>query len=433
MIDALKEGITLALIFPVVILVGSYLSIKLRFIQVTHLIEAVRMLSRRGTKGEFSSFAALSAILGGNLGTGNISGVAVALLTGGPGAIFWMWIMAILASVTKYVGCFLGVHFQRQNARGEWVGGPMYYLAEGLNAKKLALLYCFFTVTSAFTVGNLAQVHALAIPLHEVNIHPLFLSLPLAILVGGVLFGSLRFFSKLVSGLVPLMAFLYLATCFYVLFAFRHNIIPSLEAILANAFGFDSALGGLFGFSVLAGIRAGFDRGLFATDCGLGLAPIVHASVHDKSTAFDNRVKQGLISIISPLIVMLVCTTTALVLLSTGAFAKSNLLSTAMCMEAFRIGFASAWAGQIVSVTLFFFAFTTILTWSFCAERAVEFALGERFLTPFKILFILVIPLGAFMHDAFVWHIADLSINFMFLINMIGVLGLSRMTFKKPS
>jgi AGCS family alanine or glycine:cation symporter len=429
MIDTAKDIITLAIIFPIIIFIGGYFSFRLRFLQITKLWHAAHLVTTKERKGGISSLGAMAAILGGNLGTGNISGVAIALMTGGPGALLWMWVMAILASITKYVGCFLGVHFQRQNQAQDWVGGPMFYLRDGLKAKFIAKLFCIFTITSALTVGNLVQVHALSLPISELKINPLIFGIPLAILVGGVVFGGLKRFSHVVSALVPIMAVAYIGTCLLILFFFRRDIGYSIELIFASAFDMEPVVGGTLGYGVLSAIRAGFDRGLFATDSGLGLAPILHSSVYDPTPTHDNRHTQGLISVLSPMIVMIVCTVTGLVLLTTGAVNRGDLGSTNMCMEAFRIGFNSFWAGQIVSVTLFFFAFTTILTWCFCANRAVEFLVGTRFVRPFQWFFIAAIPFGAFLHEQAIWTIADFSINFMFIINMIGVVGLSKIVF----
>jgi AGCS family alanine or glycine:cation symporter len=346
-----------------------------------------------------------------------------------------MWVMAILAAIMKYVGCFLGVHFQRQNSRGEWVGGPMFYLRDGLRSPLLAKLFCLFTITSALTVGNLVQVHALSLPVSELRLNPLFFGLPLAALVGGVIFGGLKRFAHVVSALVPLMAIAYVGTCLVILLIFHRDIGYYLRLIFEQAFALKPAASGALGYGMLSAIRAGFDRGLFATDSGLGLAPILHASVYDPSPHHDNRHTQGLISILSPIIVMIVCSVTGLVLLTTKAALRTDLASTSMCMEAFRLGFDSAWAGQIVSVTLFFFAFTTILTWCFCANRAVEFLLGLRFVRPFQLIFIAIIPFGAYLKEQAVWAIADFSINFMFVINMIGVIALSKIVLKnkKPT
>lgn len=431
MIETAKEVITLAVIFPVIVIVGGYFSIRLRFLQLTKLRTAVSLVTLKERKGGISSFGAMAAILGGNLGTGNISGVAIAIMTGGPGALLWMWVMAILASITKYVGCFLGVNFQTKNEKGEWVGGPMFYIRDGLKWKPLSILFCIFTITSALTVGNLVQVHALSLPVSELKINPLYFGIPLALLVGGVILGGLKRFAHVVSALVPVMAIAYVGTCLIILFFFRSEIGHSFRLIIDSAFGLESAVGGIFGFGILSAIRAGFDRGLFATDSGLGLAPILHAAVYDPSPDHDNRHTQGLISVLSPMIVMVVCTVTGLVLLTTKAAWRIDLSSTTMCMEAFRLGFKSLWAGQIVSVTLFFFAFTTILTWSFCANRAVEFLFGLRYVRPFQFLFIAIIPLGAFLQEQAVWTIADFSINLMFISNMIGVTALSGLVISK--
>jgi alanine or glycine:cation symporter, AGCS family len=429
MIDTFKQILTLGIIFPIVVLVGGYFSYRLKFLQITKLVQAARLVTTKERKGAISSFGAMAAILGGNLGTGNISGVAMAIMTGGPGALLWMWVMAILASITKYVGCFLGVHYQVKNERGEWEGGPMFYLRDGLKSKRLAQLFCLLTITSALTVGNLVQVHALSLPINDLEVHPLLFGLIMALLVGGVILGGLRRFSHVVQALVPMMAIAYVGTCLVILFVFRANITQSLGLIFSSAFDVKPMAGGALGFSVLYAIRAGFDRGLFATDSGLGLAPILHGAVYDPKPHHDNRHTQGLISVLSPMIVMVVCTVTGLVLLTTGAYERIELSSTSMCMEAFRMGFNAPWAGHIVSITLFFFAFTTILTWCFCAQRAAEFWLGLRAVKPFQLIFIATIPVGAYIHEMAVWTIADLSTNLMFIINMIGVVGLSHLVF----
>jgi AGCS family alanine or glycine:cation symporter len=424
MIEQVKQLLTLGLIFPVVLLVGGYFSYQLKLLQITKLFKAISLVTTKQRKGGMSSFGAMAAILGGNLGTGNISGVAVAIMTGGPGSLFWMWVMAILASITKYVGCFLGVHFQIKNKKGEWEGGPMFYLRDGLVAPIIAKIFCLLTIFAALTVGNLVQVHALSLPIYDMSINPLFFGLMMALLVGGVILGGLRRFSLVVQVLVPPMAILYVGTCLVLLFLNRQNILPSLNLIFTEAFSLKPLAGGALGFGILQAIRAGFDRGLFATDSGLGLAPILHGAVYDPNPHIDNRHVQGLISILSPMIVMVVCTVTGLVLISTQAYTL-DLPSTTMCMEAFKIGLFLPWAGHIVSVTLFFFAFTTMLTWCFCAQRASEFLWGLRAVKPFQWLFIILVPAGVYIEENLVWTIADISTNFMFLTNMVGVAGLS--------
>lgn len=425
MIDLIKENLTLYCIFPLVILGGGYFTFRLGFLQVTRLFQAFHLVRTQKKRGGISSFSAVAAILGGNLGTGNISGIAVALTTGGPGALFWMWIMALFASIIKFMGCFLGVQYRERDSAGEWVGGPMYYLAKGMRLPWLGHVFCLVTIISALTVGNMVQVHSLALPVKELGINPLYLGIPLAILVGGVIWGGLQRFSSVVSLVVPFMAIAYVGACCLIIFFHIDKVGDALALIIKSAFGFESLAGGALGFTILQALRSGFDRGLFATDSGLGLAPIIHAAVTDYHEILDNKVVQGIISILSPMIVMVVCTMTGVVLLTTGVWQQVGLESTNMCIEAFKLGLHHPFAGHVVTVTLFFFAFTTILTWSFCADKSVEYLLGRSFIKPFQILFILIIPFGVFPQGTAIWTVADISINLMFMINMVGIIGLS--------
>ncbi len=431
MINLIKEILTLGFVFPIIIIFGLFLSIKLKWIQFTQLGKALSLVMAKEKKQGISSFQAMAAVLGGNLGTGNISGVAVAMTTGGPGALFWMWVMAILASVTKYIDCFLGVHFQKQDEKGEWVGGPMYYIKNGLKKPWLAQIFCLLTIISALSVGNLAQVHALAAPFSDLNIEPIWFGIILAVLVGGVIFGGIKRFARVAEAVVPFMAIAYTLCCLAILAVFHQAIIPSIILIFKSAFALEPIAGGALGYGIIQSIGAGFDRGLFATDSGIGIAAILHGAVREEKGKIDNRVKQGLISILSPMIVMIVCTMTGLVLLSSKAYEAKGLLSTSMCMEAFRLGFNSHIAGHIVSVTLFFFAFTTILTWSFCADKAVEFLCGRKYIYYFQLIFISFIPLGSIVGETLVWTLSDISINIMFIINMIGIMILSKMVIKE--
>lgn len=425
MIDLFKNWITLYLIFPSIVVIGGYLSFRLKFLQITKLPMAFHMVKTRRRAGGISSFSAVAAILGGNLGTGNISGIAVALSTGGPGALFWMWVMALLASTIKFVGCFLGVEHRQKDSAQEWVGGPMYYLRRGMNKPLLANIFCVFTVLSALTVGNLVQMHSLSLPVKAWGVPPLALGLVMAVLVGGVIWGGMKRFSYVVSLVVPFMAIAYIIACLVIIFLLRDRVGEALVLILRSALGVDSLAGGALGFTLFQAIRTGFDRGLFATDSGLGLAPIIHAAVTDTHEKLDNKLVQGIISILSPVIVMIVCTMTGTVLITTGVWQQAGLESTNMCIEAFKVGLNTPIAGNVVTITLFFFAYTTMLTWSFCADKSVEYLFGRRYIKAFQLLFIIVIPLGGFAQGNMVWTIADISINLMFLLNMVGVVGLS--------
>ena len=424
-----------SIVVAAVFVAGGYISIKLKWIQFTKLKLAFSYLITKGDrkKGGLSSFDALSAVLGGNLGTGNIAGIAVALTTGGPGALFWMWVMAFLGAIVKFVGCYLGVKYRQQSRSGLFVGGPMYYLAKGLNNKFLAGMFCIFTILSSLSVGNLAQVNSVAVPLMTAGIPPLVIGLGFGGLLGVILFGGLRFFCYIVALIVPFMATLYVLACLIVLWGNYQLIIPSLIEILNYALNPNSVLGGVAGYCIFDAIRVGFDRGLFATDAGVGLAPMLHAEVaNTKQNLDEHGIVQGLISIIAPVIVMIICMLTGLVLMVTGAWKIDGLESTNICIKAFDDGLAFAYSGYMVIFILFLFAFTTMLTWAHCGRRAVEyFTDNKTCMNLYIIIYLLVIPVGVYSSVTFVWTAADIALNCMLLINLFAVVKLSPQIFAR--
>tara|TARA_R110002110_G_scaffold195770_1_gene405458 strand:+ start:73416 stop:74753 length:1338 start_codon:yes stop_codon:yes gene_type:complete len=427
MLEIIKTTLSLYFFIPIVTIVGFYFSVRFKFLQLTHIPRAWNLFtSDRKLEGDASSFSAMSAVLGGNLGTGNIAGIAVALSMGGPGAIFWMWIMAILGSILRFIGCTLGVLYRRKDEAGENVGGPMYYLYKALKLKKTAQLFSVVTILTAFTVGNLVQMNSIALPLVEAGIPPGLIGVVMAILVGGVILGGLHRFSAVVSRVVPVMAVFYLLACLIIVALNLSKILPALHLIVTSAFQPLPMASGVIGYTVLQGIASGFDRGLFATDCGVGLAPMIHASVESHTPRINTALTQGLISTLSPFIVMIVCTLTGLVLIMTDTWNIQGLESTNVCIEAFKRGFHFDGAGHIVTITLFFFAFTTILTWSFCAGKAIEFLSSTKLVKPLQLLFILLIPVGAFLKVNLIWTVADLLMNLMLLINVIGLVLLAK-------
>lgn len=431
MLNDFKILLSLTLLIPLVSIIGLYLSFKLRFVQITKIFEAFKLFAHdRGISGKANSFSAVSAVLGGNLGTGNIAGIAVALTTGGPGALFWMWIMAFLGATLKFVGCTLAILYRKRDDVGENVGGPMYYLEKGLGMPILAKLFCVFTILSALTVGNLVQMHSLALPLTKAGIPPLLTGIVMSILIGCVIWGGLKRFVVVVSAVVPVMALAYILACLGIIVLYLPQVPEAVGLIIHSAFHPGPVIGGIAGYGVLEAIRVGFDRGLFATDVGAGLAPILHSSVESDTSEVKTALAQGMISMISPLVVMVVCTMTGLVLILTGAWQHAGLESTNLCIHAFSVGFGAQWAGHIVTITLCFFAFTTILTWSFCADKAVEYLFSVKYIHAFQILFILCIPLGTFLHVHLVWSVADIFMNFMLLINLIGLISLAPQVIK---
>ncbi|NQY42450.1 MAG: sodium:alanine symporter family protein [Legionellales bacterium] len=427
-IEKISLALSMYIIVPMAVISGIYLSIRFKFIQITQSKAILFSIKTNRTTGTLSSFNAISAVLGGNLGVGNISGMAIALATGGPGALFWMWIIVVLFSIIKFGGCYLGVIFRKKNSQGELVGGPMYYIRQGLKQPTLANLFCYLIIIIALISGNIVQMHSLLLPLKNFSISPFYLGILVACLIAGVTWGGMRRFANFVSLVVPFMGLLYLGISLFILFIYFDRIPYAFEIILKSAFGFHQFSYGGLGFTVFMAISTAFDRVLLSTDIGMGLAPIIHASVNDSCELKTNALKQGYASLLSPVIVILICTITMLVLIVTGVW-KGNYESTNMCIAAFRIGLGTTSAGNIIIVVLFFFAFTTILTWMYCASRAIEYLYGINCYHKiiFQILFISIIPLGIYCKKQVIWYFSDILMNIMFILNTGSILALSNL------
>jgi len=423
MLFTLKEFLSFYFVIPLVILCGSYLSFKSKFLQIRKLPAAYKILFKsHNTNSRLSSFSALAAVLGGNLGTGNIAGIALALSFGGPGALFWMWIMAFLGAIIKYYGCYLAIMYRStQPLRG----GPMYYLAYGLNAPWLGKLFCISALLSAITVGNMVQINSITIPLVACGFNPILIGIVFALLVGAVLLGGSKLFSEVAAKMVPLMAIIYILACLYIIFLNYFKLPSILFNIICSAFSFKTMVAGAAGFSMLDALRIGFDRGLFATDAGVGVAPMLHAQVSTTSKHHQDAYIQGLVSTIAPFIVMLICTLTGLVLLIANIDPQLNLKSTNLCIAAFQAGFAHEYAGFIVTITLMLFAFTTILTWAYCARSCLKFLTNNlRIHQAYHIVFIALIPLGCLLDTDYIWLLADISLNTMLILNIYALMQL---------
>ncbi|MBT6206443.1 MAG: sodium:alanine symporter family protein, partial [Francisellaceae bacterium] len=435
LVGQIKDGLSYFLVIPLVFIVGLFFSISLNWLQLKHFKTAFNCILNHNTKSQssgFSSFAALSAVLGGNLGTGNIAGVAVALSVGGPGALFWMWLMAILGSVIKFVGAYLGVIYRREtNIPGaNFIGGPMYYLEDGLNLKFLAKVYAWCMIISAFLVGNLVQINSLSLPLEilPLNIPPLGFGVMVALLVGWIIFSKAKVFIRFVTMVVPFMAVVYLGACTYILLVNYSELPKAIYLIITSAFDVKSILSGGAAYTVAQAVKSGFDRGLFATDAGVGLAAILHSEVEiDRAKLKEGALLQGLVSIIAPIIVLFICTVTGLVLIVTGAWSDPCLQSTNLCIKAFNLGIKDGVGSILVTVTLILFAVTTILTWLHCARRAIDYLVGsssKKWAVVMQVLFLLVIPLGTVANVQFSWIMADIFLNLLLVINLYGLFRL---------
>ncbi len=371
-------------------------------------------------EGDISHYQAVAAVLAGNFGTGNISGMAVALAMGGPGALIWMWVMTFLGSAIQYANCLLGVKYRRKNSNGEFVGGPMYYLSEGLNLKPVAIIFSVFVILTGFAV-SFVQVNAMALPLESFGLSPWMMGVAIALLVAVVIFGGGQRVALVSSAVVPIMAALYFGASLIIIGMHYEQILPSIVVLFRSAFGGSAVMGGTLGFAVMKSLRTGFDRAIFATDAGTGTVPILQAGAKTKHPVID-----GVVSLTAPFLVMIVCSATALVLMVTGAYQVPELQSTNMVLYAFKNTLGATTGSFIVVCSLILFGYTTVLAWATCIERAVGFMFGRRFVRPFHLLFVLLVPVGALLHAEFVWILADITLTSMLVLNLIGVAGLSK-------
>ena len=422
LLEAFNSHFTLFCVFPAMIFLGLYLTFRLKFVQIFKLKRSFTHLlhQQKNSQGNISHFEAISSVLAGNFGTGNISGMAVAIATGGPGALVWMWLMAFVGAAIQYASCVLGVKYRSHNEDKEYVGGPMYYLSKGLGSPFLAFLFSILTLLGAIAVGAFAQINSMCLPLTKMGFSPFLCGLAMAGMVGVVILGGLKRTAKFASMIVPFMAFLYLGTACLIISLNWDQCLPSLQLMFNSAFSGKAIEGGLLGIGVLKAITTGFDRGLFATDAGTGIVPILQAGARS-----DNPIVDGLVTLVTPFLVMIVCTTTGLVLLMTGAWQETTLQSTNMVTYAFDIGLGSQIGSAIVIVSLILFGYTTVMAWACCAERAAGYLWGSRQAKWIKLGYIALIPVGALIRVELAWILADICITAMLFINLIGIAGLS--------
>ncbi len=407
---------------------GAYLSAGLRFITIRRIPTGLRLLLQ-GTKGrgegDISPFSALMTSLSATIGTGNIAGVATAVALGGPGALFWMWITALLGMATKYAEAVCAVRFREQDDRGNYSGGPMYYIRNGLHRRWhwLGFAFALFGSLAGFGLANTVQSNSVAHVLEgSLGVPPVATGLVLMLLVGAVILGGIRRIAMVASFLVPLMALSYVLMSLVVIFTHMGAIPGAIATIIDSAMNGTAAAGGFAGASVWAALRFGVARGIFSNEAGLGSAPIAHAAART-----EQPVQQGMIAMLGTFIdTLIICTMTGLVIVIMDVWPSgvsgANLTSMA---------FASAFPGgeYIVTMGLCLFAFTTMIGWSFYGERCIVYLLGTRAILPFRVAWVLAVPLGPLVALDLVWLIADTLNAFMAIPNLIALILLSPMVF----
>ena len=432
---------------------GVFLSVKGGFIQFTKFGHAMKntlgKIFRKQTAagGEVTPFQAMTTALAATVGTGNIAGVTGAIAVGGPGAVFWMWVSALFGMVTKYSEVVLAMKYRERNAKGDWVGGPMYYIRNGMGKKWniLAVIFALLGGLAAFGIGNMTQVNTIATSFNTtidafggntaatvvsilgqtVPVSSIAVGALVAVIVALVLFGGIKRIGAVTEKMVPFMALIYIVCALSVIVTNFGAVGKIFVMIFQGAFNAEAALGGAFGITVMQTIQKGVGRGVFSNEAGLGSAPMAHAASSE-----TNPVKQGLYGIFEVFMdTIVICTLTALTLLC-GVEAGVDLTwgqtaGAEMIMASFSTVFGGKMGSLIIAVAISMFALSTILSWSLYGSRCCEFLLGSKSVPVYQILFVLVVIVGATLDLELVWNIADTLNGFMAVPNLIALLGLS--------
>lgn len=404
---------------------GLFLMVGLGFMPILRLRYGARMLLTRQetvAEGDITPFQALMTSLAATVGTGNIAGVAGAIALGGPGAVFWMWLIAFFGIATKYAEAVLAVHYREVDELGNHVGGPMYYISKGLGPQWAWLggLFALLGMLAGFGIGNGVQCFEVSSALSGLGVPREITAIVLGVLVFAVIIGGVRRISRAASAIVPFMAIAYLIGCVFILLANASKLDTVIELIFSNAFTGKAAASG----TLVQVVLMGFKRGIFSNEAGLGSAPIAHAAART-----DDPVRQGTVAMLGTFIdTMVICTLTAFVILVSGVY-DGGLSGSELSIAAFNQ--AVAGSGWIVTLGLMVFAFTTVLGWSFYGERCTEYLFGVKGILPFRVVWVSVVVIGSLVGDrGVVWGVADTLNGLMAIPNLIALLLLSGTVFK---
>ncbi|NLV78920.1 MAG: sodium:alanine symporter family protein [Rhodococcus sp.] len=419
------------LLIPLLLGTGLVLTVRLRGLQFRKLGPALRLglITRRdpgATEGDISQYQALTTALAATVGVGNIAGVATAIYFGGPGALFWMWITGLVGMASKYSEAFLGVKYRTTDAKGEQSGGPQYYLARAIPNRfglVLSLMFAVFAVLASFGIGNMTQANTVATQLDNTFGIPAWGSgAVMMVLAAAVLLGGIKSIGRVTAGFVPAMIVLYVGAGVIVLALNISELPGAFALVFADAFTGTAATGGFIGSVFMVALRYGVARGIFSNESGMGSAAIAASAAQT-----THPVRQGLVSMTQTFIdTIIVVTFTGMVIITTGAW-KSGAEGATMTSVAFAEGLGGDWGNWIVAISVVFFAFSTILGWSYYGERCTERLVGRGGVVPYRVLFVLVVYVGATTELEVVWNFSDVMNGLMALPNLIGLLLLSGM------
>ncbi len=444
--------------------VGLLMTIATGLFQILHaghwFSETIGKISKRDVSGHvngksISQFQALCTALAATIGVGNIAGVAAAIVGGGPGAVFWMWVAAFLGMMTNYSENVLGIYFRRKNANGEWSGGPMYYLEDGLGkmkygkffGKPLAILFCIFAILASFGIGAMGQINKIvvnmvsafeiksltAIELYEgVSLYHLILGVVLVVIAALIILGGLKRIAGFAEKVVPFMVILFVIGSVYIIFANATQVSAAIESIFRHAFTVPAALGGVGGIVVKDIVTQGCKRGVFSNEAGLGSSVMVHSNSNVKEP-----VRQGLWGIFEVFAdTMIVCTMTALVVLTSIGVDKfdvegglEGINDATLVASAFGAQFGAVGEG-FIAIAILLFAFTTVLGWDHYGSKAWEYLFGAKTTVLYRVIHLVTIFLGAILTSSLAWDVSDTFNGLMMIPNLIGVLACSGLVIK---
>ena len=413
---------------------GILLTIRAGFPQLTKLGTIMKSTvgslfgedAHKKDEAGISPYQAVATALASTVGTGNITGVATAIVAGGPGAVFWMWVSALFGTMTKFAEVTLAVKFRQKNERGEWVGGPMYYMENGLNAKWLGVIFACFATLASFGIGNMTQSNSIATAVNEtVGISPVVTGVVVAIIVAFVILGGIKRIAEVTERLVPVMGVIYVLLG-VITIALNLDKLPGAFAIIfQGAFAPQSVLGGVMGYTIMNAIRFGFARGVFSNEAGLGSAPIAHAAANT-----DNPVKQGMWGAFEVIFdTFIICTITSLVVVMSGMYTAEGLDGAALSIAAFNqsVGMFGT-VGVTIGTVLF--ALSTLLGWSYYGEKSIEYLFKTKSWVGnvklgYRVVFIVMSFVGAVGGLQLIWAIADTLNGLMAIPNLIALVLLS--------
>ncbi len=423
---------------PLIILLlgtGIYLTVRLKGIQFTKLFHSlylafIKRKEKGEAEGDISHFEALMTALSATVGTGNIAGVATAIIAGGPGALFWMWITGLFGMATKFSEAVLAVHFRVVDENGQMAGGPMYYLRDGLKSPVLAFLFALFTSISAFGIGNMVQSNSVADAVRSSFGIPVYITgIILAVATAIVILGGIKSIGKVTSFLVPFMIVVYMGAAIIVIILEFDKIPYVFKLIIDSAFSGHAAVGGFAGATVREALRFGVARGIFSNESGLGSSPIAAAAAKTK-----HPVTQALVSMTQTFIdTIVVCSMTGFVILVTGSWKLEGVNGASLTSVAFSNALGQHAGSLVVALGLILFAYSTILGWSYYGEKAIEYLLGVKAIKPYRVVFVILVLVGSILKIDVVWTLADIFNGLMAIPNLIGLLGLSGLIVKITS